>query len=158
MAGVSNALSHIFAIPLLTFLTSIPVVPSNTFYALASQLQCCMSRIAPAQQLCCLSPMLALICHISPLHVPLASRTCPDRSLPSGRVKDTISLNRGNLTCTPHISISHNQDRAPPHVHSQARPEDHSHHRRCCTVSSASPSSCGDLLLAPSLQLCVVLW
>ena len=30
--------------------------------------------------------------------VPLASRTCPDRSVPSGNVRDTISLYLGNLT------------------------------------------------------------
>ena len=30
---------------------------------------------------------------------PLASRTCPDLSEPSGSVKDTISLYLGNLTC-----------------------------------------------------------
>ena len=41
--------------------------------------------------------------------VPLASSTCPLRSEPSGSVKDTISLNRGNLTCP--VQISH----LPPH-------------------------------------------
>lgn len=34
--------------------------------------------------------------------LPRASRTCPERSVPSGSVSDTISLNRGNLTYTPH--------------------------------------------------------
>jgi hypothetical protein len=32
------------------------------------------------------------------LPAPLASNTCPDLSDPSGRVKETISLYRGNLT------------------------------------------------------------
>jgi hypothetical protein len=30
--------------------------------------------------------------------LPRASRTCPERSVPSGSVRETISLNRGNLT------------------------------------------------------------
>lgn len=33
------------------------------------------------------------------LKIPRASRTCPERSEPSGSVKDTISLYLGNLTC-----------------------------------------------------------
>lgn len=32
-------------------------------------------------------------------HIPLASNTCPDLCVPSGRVKLTISLYLGNLTC-----------------------------------------------------------
>jgi hypothetical protein len=35
--------------------------------------------------------------------LPRASRTCPERSVPSGSVRETISLNRGNLTCPPFV-------------------------------------------------------
>ena len=34
--------------------------------------------------------------------LPRASRTWPERSVPSGSVKDTISLYRGNLTYPPY--------------------------------------------------------
>lgn len=41
-------------------------------------------------------------------HSPLASNTCPDRWLPSGRVKVTISLYLGNLTFAE-TSASHSK-------------------------------------------------
>jgi hypothetical protein len=49
------------------------------------------------------------------VYAPLASSTWPDRSDPSGRVNDTISLYRGNLTCP--IATESASDIPPPHLH-----------------------------------------
>jgi hypothetical protein len=66
-----------------TFLTSIPGVPSNT---------CTTARLPnPPSQ-----PNTTTSLYLS--YTPLASSTCPLLTSPSGNVKDTISLNRGNLT------------------------------------------------------------
>jgi hypothetical protein len=46
------------------------------------------------------------ICHWHNIHSPLASSTCPDLSVPSGSVKVTISLYRGNLTCVRSSSVT----------------------------------------------------
>lgn len=56
----------------------------------------------PAQQLDHLphSSEIIQLTHCS-MHSPLASKTCPDLSEPSGSVKVTISLYLGNLTYIP---------------------------------------------------------
>jgi hypothetical protein len=54
---------------------------------------------------------------INPSNSPLASKTCPDLSEPSGRVRVTISLYLGNLTYTI-ISPSHTCFHNRSHSHS----------------------------------------
>lgn len=49
--------------------------------------------------------------------IPRASSTCPDRSEPSGNVKDTISLNLGNLTYIVSMSLASLKiEPKPPHT------------------------------------------
>ena len=53
--------------------------------------------------------------------LPLASNTCPLRSVPSGKVRETISLKRGNLTCCRGLSVVDQGTTAIMVIHTHSR-------------------------------------
>jgi hypothetical protein len=81
-----------------TLLTSMPDVPSKTW----STIRICSREMrlhgVPGRRRGFLFT-ISIILYTSSRLLPRASRTWPERSVPSGSVRDTISLNCGNLTC-----------------------------------------------------------
>ena len=93
-----------------TFRSAWTAIPSSRRFQLSLQRPIVISHISAELQLysntcttarfpspCKHMPYLPL--NITAAYAPLASSTCPDLSVPSGSVKVTISLYRGNLTC-----------------------------------------------------------
>lgn len=88
-----------------TFLTSMPDVPSKTCVAISNVYgsEFCRSGI-PGRLLGHLYAEISFCALMRDrASLPRASRTCPERSVPSGSVRETISLKRGNLTCPPSV-------------------------------------------------------
>lgn len=81
-----------------TFFTSMPEVPSKTCRILAWSVSTRCHMYLNDGTIAWFF-VLAQLSHLfSSMLIPRASSTCPDRSVPSGSVSDTISLNLGNLT------------------------------------------------------------